>query len=195
VTRRAPIAPGWREFALRREGMIHAMDGGLWLHRHTWYGRTEDAIARLECTLDLDPDYWRASSMRALCYAQLGDLRTAAELMAKALAGGPGGTDPTAVRGTASRLSRGPSATFERLLEGARERAAGSAMARVIEIALLMLLDRHDEAIGALQAARHDRSLAFVLLWAPTVDPLAGDPRFRHLFESSGLLLPRWRRG
>jgi CIC family chloride channel protein len=122
------------------------------------------------------------------------DLRTAAELMAKALAGGPGGTDPTAVRGTASRLSRGPSATFERLLEGARERAAGSAMARVIEIALLMLLDRHDEAIGALQAARHDRSLAFVLLWAPTVDPLAGDPRFRHLFESSGLLLPRWRR-
>jgi hypothetical protein len=39
VTRRAPIAPGWREFALRREGMMHAMDGGLWLHRHTWYGR------------------------------------------------------------------------------------------------------------------------------------------------------------
>ena len=28
----------WREFALRREGMIHAMDGGLWLHRHVWKG-------------------------------------------------------------------------------------------------------------------------------------------------------------
>ena len=22
---------------LRRDGMIHAMDGGLWLHRHTWF--------------------------------------------------------------------------------------------------------------------------------------------------------------
>lgn len=28
-----------REFAKRRDGMIHAMDGGLWLHRHVWQGR------------------------------------------------------------------------------------------------------------------------------------------------------------
>ena len=32
-------ASGAREFAKRREGMIHAMDGGLWLHRHVWMGR------------------------------------------------------------------------------------------------------------------------------------------------------------
>ncbi|MBC7792054.1 MAG: hypothetical protein H7Z74_19075 [Anaerolineae bacterium] len=25
----------FREFAKRREGMVYAMDGGLWLHRHT----------------------------------------------------------------------------------------------------------------------------------------------------------------
>jgi hypothetical protein len=29
----------WEEFATRREGMIHAMRGGLWLHRHVWFGR------------------------------------------------------------------------------------------------------------------------------------------------------------
>lgn len=29
----------WLEFADRRAGMIHAMDGGLWLHRHLWLGR------------------------------------------------------------------------------------------------------------------------------------------------------------
>lgn len=29
----------WREFIRRRDGMIHAMDGGLWLHRHTWFGK------------------------------------------------------------------------------------------------------------------------------------------------------------
>ena len=27
-----------REFRRRRDGMIHAMDGGLWLHRHVWLG-------------------------------------------------------------------------------------------------------------------------------------------------------------
>lgn len=27
------------EFADRRAGMLHAMDGGLWLHRHVWKGR------------------------------------------------------------------------------------------------------------------------------------------------------------
>ena len=31
--------PQYREFRSRREGMIHAMDGGLWLHRHVWQGR------------------------------------------------------------------------------------------------------------------------------------------------------------
>lgn len=31
--------PPYREFTSRQDGMIHAMDGGLWLHRHTWKGR------------------------------------------------------------------------------------------------------------------------------------------------------------
>lgn len=31
--------PAFREFLSRRDGMIHAMDGGLWLHRHVWQGR------------------------------------------------------------------------------------------------------------------------------------------------------------
>jgi len=29
----------YREFHSRRAGMIFAMDGGLWLHRHVWKGR------------------------------------------------------------------------------------------------------------------------------------------------------------
>ena len=28
----------YREFSSRREGMLHAMDGRLWLHRHVWFG-------------------------------------------------------------------------------------------------------------------------------------------------------------
>ena len=34
----SPPSPPYREFARRRDGMIHAMDGGLWLHRHVWKG-------------------------------------------------------------------------------------------------------------------------------------------------------------
>ena len=37
MTTRPPV-PEYREFAKRRDGMIHAMDGGLWLHRHVWKG-------------------------------------------------------------------------------------------------------------------------------------------------------------
>ena len=33
-----PVAPPCQEFARRRDGMLHAMDGGLWLHRHVWRG-------------------------------------------------------------------------------------------------------------------------------------------------------------
>ena len=35
------------EFVRRRDGMIHAMDGGLWLHRHVWKGH---AMAHLVST-------------------------------------------------------------------------------------------------------------------------------------------------
>ena len=33
------IVPPYREFQRRRDGMIYAMDGGLWMHRHVWKGR------------------------------------------------------------------------------------------------------------------------------------------------------------
>jgi hypothetical protein len=35
----AETGMAFREFARRRDGMIYAMDGGLWLHRHVWKGR------------------------------------------------------------------------------------------------------------------------------------------------------------
>jgi len=37
VDNRPPIV-AYVEFAKRRDGMSHAMDGGLWLHRHVWKG-------------------------------------------------------------------------------------------------------------------------------------------------------------
>ena len=33
------VAPTFKEFTKLRDGMMHAMDGGLWLHRHLWQGR------------------------------------------------------------------------------------------------------------------------------------------------------------
>lgn len=34
----AALLRDWLEFRDRRAGMIHAMSGGLWLHRHLWLG-------------------------------------------------------------------------------------------------------------------------------------------------------------
>src|SRR5256885_11275490 len=33
-----PVDPPYREFTRRREGMCFALDGGVWLHRHTLRG-------------------------------------------------------------------------------------------------------------------------------------------------------------
>ena len=32
-------AQPYREFQHRRDGMVHAMDGGLWMHHHVWKGK------------------------------------------------------------------------------------------------------------------------------------------------------------
>jgi hypothetical protein len=39
VTDESPAEVPWREFPSRRAGMLHAMAGGLWLHRHVWFDR------------------------------------------------------------------------------------------------------------------------------------------------------------
>jgi hypothetical protein len=77
---RAPDAPSplYREFARRRDGMIYAMDGGLWLHRHVWRG---EPMAHLVST---DRErllaYGRAVGLPAsrLQYKPLRDPRTGA---------------------------------------------------------------------------------------------------------------------
>ncbi len=56
---RLPAAPPrYREFTDRRAGMIHAMDGGLWLHRHVWKGRPMAHLVSVDRELLLD--YGRA---------------------------------------------------------------------------------------------------------------------------------------
>jgi hypothetical protein len=70
------VAPQYREYAKRREGMIYAMDGGLWLHRHLWMGRR---LAHLVSTnKDLLLEYGEAVgiSSERLQYRPLKDPRT-----------------------------------------------------------------------------------------------------------------------
>ena len=55
--------PEYREFAKRRDGMIYAMDGGLWLHRHVWLGRpmahlvstNRELLLEYGCVVGLNP--------------------------------------------------------------------------------------------------------------------------------------------
>jgi hypothetical protein len=74
----APTHPDrpFREFTSRREGMIYAMDRGLWLHRHVWKGRK---MAHLVSTdRDLLLAYGRHAGLPAerLQYKPLKDPRT-----------------------------------------------------------------------------------------------------------------------
>jgi hypothetical protein len=70
------VAPPFKEFKKLRDGMIHAMDGGLWLHRHLWQGKR---LAHLVSTnRELLLDYGRAVGLpeHRLQFKPLKDPRT-----------------------------------------------------------------------------------------------------------------------
>jgi hypothetical protein len=73
---RPPRAVDYVEFVKRREGMIHAMDGGLWLHRHMWKGRNMAHLVSTDRQRLLD--YGRAIGLpeTRLQYKPLKDPRT-----------------------------------------------------------------------------------------------------------------------
>ena len=68
--------PRFTEFELRREGMIYAMDGGLWLHRHVWKGHPMAHLVSTDRGLLLA--YGRAVGLpeRRLQFKPLKDPRT-----------------------------------------------------------------------------------------------------------------------
>jgi hypothetical protein len=72
----SPPVPLYREYAKRRDGMIYAMDGGLWLHRHVWKGRRMAHLVSTDRELLLE--YGRAIGIPAerLQYHPLKDPRT-----------------------------------------------------------------------------------------------------------------------
>lgn len=69
-------APLFREFLRRRDGMIYAMEGGLWLHRHVWKGRPMAHLVSIDRELLLV--YGRAVGIpdHRLQYKPLKDPRT-----------------------------------------------------------------------------------------------------------------------
>jgi len=69
----APAAPAWREFVNhRRDGMVFALDGGLWLHRHLWRGERmahlvsadRDALLAAGRMLELRPEWLQYKPLR-----------------------------------------------------------------------------------------------------------------------------------
>jgi hypothetical protein len=66
----------YREFASRREGMIYAMDGGLWLHRHVWKGRPMAHLVSTDKARLLDYGARVGLAPEQLQYKPLKDPRT-----------------------------------------------------------------------------------------------------------------------
>jgi hypothetical protein len=68
--------PEYREFTKRRDGMIYAMDGGLWLHRHVWLGRAMAHLVSTNRELLLEYGYAVGISPKRLQFKPLKDPRT-----------------------------------------------------------------------------------------------------------------------
>ena len=71
-----PHQPVFREFVKRRDGMIYAMDGGLWLHRHIWKGRRMAHLVSTNKALLLEYGAAVGISADRLQYKPLKDPRT-----------------------------------------------------------------------------------------------------------------------
>ncbi len=65
------------EFAKRREGMIHALDGGLWFHRHNYNGEPMAHLVSADKQLLLKAGRWIGMRREWLQYKPLKDPRTA----------------------------------------------------------------------------------------------------------------------
>jgi len=79
VGHRASVTPSthpYREFAKRRDGMIHAMDGGLWLHRHEYRGHRMAHLVSTDRERLLEAGRALGMSRERLQYKPLKDPRT-----------------------------------------------------------------------------------------------------------------------
>lgn len=66
----------YREFTSRREGMIFAMDGGLWLHRHVWKGTPMAHLVSTDCARLLEYGHHAGLPAERLQFKPLKDPRT-----------------------------------------------------------------------------------------------------------------------
>jgi len=70
------VPPAYREFPKRRDGMIYAMDGGLWLHRHVWRGRRMAHLVSTNKALLIEYGVAVGIPVERLQYKSLKDPRT-----------------------------------------------------------------------------------------------------------------------
>jgi len=66
----------WREFARRRDGLLHALDGGLWLHRWRLDGRPMAHLVSRDKAALLAWGAERGLDLRWIQYKPLKDPRT-----------------------------------------------------------------------------------------------------------------------
>ena len=157
-------------------------------------GRIDEAEAIFRDVLAHDPGFWRGHLSLAMCHWSRGDVAAATEAFVEVWAGGGYGATPREALEARSRLGNDVGPALEILLASARSRLSHVPGIRVPEILLLMLAGRDEEALAAMEAARVDGSLGFILMYAPALDPLSNHPAFRSTMEGAGMWLPRWPR-
>ena len=157
-------------------------------------GKSGEAQARFRQTLEFDPGYWRARIGLAMCGAIRGDLAcVATELVQVWQSGGLGANRSEGDR-AGRALQRDPRAALECLSQSLKSRRRKGGATRSLEIAILAMQRRDAEAVAALWSSRRQSWLPTLIWYAPVLDPLVRDTRFRDVMQSAGMLLPRWRK-
>jgi serine/threonine-protein kinase len=157
-------------------------------------GRLGEALDRLRAAKEIAPEYGRACWAEGLCLTHLGLRREGVARMVDAWSLGTHGVTTQEARDVRRVMDqRGPEAAIDRILSLRVGGAPTDVFWRVAEAILHLLRDRPGEAIGALESACDEGTLAFLIVYAPALDPLAGLPRMQRLLDRLGYTPARWR--
>ena len=164
---------------------INALEGQFLIHA----GQTDEALARLQKTFELGPNFWMAHLFASSAYIEKGMFAEAGDEARRARELSGASTHPTAFLGYALAKSGKPTEARVVLEELLRLRLSNQRYVPPYNIALIYNgLDERDKTLTWLESGLKERDPKLVFLKVePKWNNLRTDPRFQDLLRRVGL--------